>query len=940
MANNTNLLQNIPLEGQVCLDRLDSEIRQFEGYREMNSTVNGDVLVPFHKTEKITDKTLAFDDEGNDYELRQGLLYKNGVKVEPEVNLGGSLVEETFDAGSPIVYADDTRIYCEDWYWKKNSQEVFVKKSYNTTEKCVCANKLFYVSFNKINNIYTLRTVENNSSSKTLNIENIDKLNIFVTKFTESNSSRYLYLQISKVGLFRPDGKKLFENFIYNTDSNEFENDFIYHYPEEEDLLFWERVDNDNLKGQLIEKEITNKNYLVEKITPSKYINKKFYSSMPLNKTEYTYLSAYSENGLTYNNTSVFISDDLVYQILPCSDINDSREKIGEDTVYLNNLSVISKMFNTGYKVYGNDPLNDNINIYWSEIGFNGKIYRDGELIGATTQEVLFYDFYIIDNKFVVYDNTSKKEFFILKNSKNILRNVVKKENIIEEKIFNNLIFGYNGVFDIKNNRKLDFDQILNCCCGGAFLGMVDVEILIGSEYVFNKTKYSKSTNQRQWKLFTSSYNPFFNIDDPFFGVQFNPQLIYGNYITPNSFVKDPLSPSSLGLLYNKLGKSESVFYSDPNNNKGESFTANYKKVILNKNTNTFFNIDIDPPAGFYNLPWPQSSDVGLLLPLSYSSIKNIKKTFTGRDYLFTDNKAFELKFSGTTQFFGYDLLAGIDKVEDVFFLQGQPYCISNDAIFSFTVFNSQLQNISPIVSTYGLKYVANNGIIALFFSKFNRTFYAFNGSNQLILVKEANEIIDVTKSDYNTSTKDIVFLADDEKECRSGVWILKDNMSMFNVSPCDEVTDFKLTTKDLITEKKEIIDGVEKTVYNLFSLFGEETNREPIHFKTCFYGSSENRLSKFDCFYFWLFKEQIDTNGVLKARIETITNLTKQTEEKTFNINKNDFDIDGKMLIKWAPQYQSAVGCSLEVISDFPIYSIQVSVTDQGVNTLSRFNG
>lgn len=70
MANSKNTIQQIPLNGTLNMNTLKTDVKQFEGYNEKNSTVFGGTLSPFYskKTEIApTDDTLTIYNSKGDY---------------------------------------------------------------------------------------------------------------------------------------------------------------------------------------------------------------------------------------------------------------------------------------------------------------------------------------------------------------------------------------------------------------------------------------------------------------------------------------------------------------------------------------------------------------------------------------------------------------------------------------------------------------------------------------------------------------------------------------------------------------------------------------------------------------------------------------------------------------------------------------------------------
>ena len=85
MANTKNTIQNISLTGPLCLNKLKTDVTQFEGYNEKNTTVFGGELVNIrNKTTTITNKETLITGKPNTYVLlnsKDDVFYIRGKKL-------------------------------------------------------------------------------------------------------------------------------------------------------------------------------------------------------------------------------------------------------------------------------------------------------------------------------------------------------------------------------------------------------------------------------------------------------------------------------------------------------------------------------------------------------------------------------------------------------------------------------------------------------------------------------------------------------------------------------------------------------------------------------------------------------------------------------------------------------------------------------------------
>ena len=100
-----------------------------------------------------------------------------------------------------------------------------------------------------------------------------------------------------------------------------------------------------------------------------------------------------------------------------------------------------------------------------------------------------------------------------------------------------------------------------------------------------------------------------------------------------------------------------------------------------------------------------------------------------------------------------------------------------------------------------------------------------------------------------------------------------------------------------------------------------------PIKLKTCFYGLGLNRKALFDCWYIRVFDSKRE-NSYLKLKVNTITDVSRESEEKVFKLSPSDFDNNNIAYIKYQPKYQEAVAMQLELESNVQIYQIDLGVS------------
>jgi hypothetical protein len=220
----------------------------------------------------------------------------------------------------------------------------------------------------------------------------------------------------------------------------------------------------------------------------------------------------------------------------------------------------------------------------------------------------------------------------------------------------------------------------------------------------------------------------------------------------------------------------------------------------------------------------------------------------------------------------------------------------------------------------------------AVFYSKYNKTFYQFTGDNILTKMFEANDINEIKMVGQNPSTLSLWICTD------NGVYVLSDT-DMFKLD--FEAEDIYFNEEKTIIVTDELIEDTHKWVENDISLYdiGDEAEEKPIKLATKYYGLGAELKANMDCWYIRLHNAD-HKNGKLKLKVNTITNTSFETEEKTFDINKNMYDVNNQVYIRYQPKYQTAVAMQLELESDIAIYQISLGVNaTDAVAQQSKFN-
>lgn len=111
-----------------------------------------------------------------------------------------------------------------------------------------------------------------------------------------------------------------------------------------------------------------------------------------------------------------------------------------------------------------------------------------------------------------------------------------------------------------------------------------------------------------------------------------------------------------------------------------------------------------------------------------------------------------------------------------------------------------------------------------------------------------------------------------------------------------------------------------------------------PIILETKLYGDGNSVKSVNDCVYLRLYDEDKEP-GQVKLSCETINEGAVKTVEKVFPVTKEMWDKDsGTIFLRYQPQLQAATGFSVKIVSPFAIATLQISSTPETIQN-SKYN-
>lgn len=307
-------------------------------------------------------------------------------------------------------------------------------------------------------------------------------------------------------------------------------------------------------------------------------------------------------------------------------------------------------------------------------------------------------------------------------------------------------------------------------------------------------------------------------------------------------------------------------------------------------------------------------SSGNVILPVSSNG--KIISGYSNNDLVRENGTSYPLMYWNNSQkIYAYFLLSGIENMTGVFSLQGQQYMVDDNNIYAVSFANGIVQNVQAVCYKKNLQFLGTLPSQAIFWSAFNKTFYSFTGDRLVSKMFEASDIGEIKYVGQNPSSLSLWICTD------KGTYILSDADAYRLNYICEEVV-FIEDSALIITS-----NGDERQVHQI-SLWniGNGGEMVPVKLKTAYFGLGAEQKSVMDCWYIRLFDEN-RVEGEVKVKVNTITDVTRHSEEKTFKINPSDYDENNIVYLRYQPKYQECTAMQLELESNIGIYELAIGV-------------
>ena len=261
-----------------------------------------------------------------------------------------------------------------------------------------------------------------------------------------------------------------------------------------------------------------------------------------------------------------------------------------------------------------------------------------------------------------------------------------------------------------------------------------------------------------------------------------------------------------------------------------------------------------------------------------------------------------------------------LSEISKIFITQGSFYGITDRYIFDLSVVNSQLQINRVVANKLDLVFLGAFPNTALFYSKLDKSIYAFTGDAILTKLKEAYRINEIYSTYCDPSRLTMIIATD------IGTLIFYQNQTF--------LLDYIHTKDEIYYDDNTYIIG--DTFLSLS--YKPDYDIAPITLQTEFYGLGSNIKSVNDCVYIRLAKNGIG-KGYLKITSYCLNEKTVESSTKTIDIIDSMFDkVTNSFFVRYQPQNQSASGFSVKLETTNPIISLSIGHNAEAVQN-ARIN-
>ena len=871
MANSKSNIYTIPLNGSLETNEYKGGIKAFQGFNEKNAFFRNNALTPFFKKTNSFQKSksnVVADENGNIYyaktENYTNWLYKKSINGEEKklLQLGNPIAKETIAENEDIIAICSKNIYLwrdvehynvyvhfENADYLVTSSSHLKIGSFGAIEKLTIKNKEYIAVF-FYNELYVF--TKNPTAFeviKTVTLANSEKsTGLRLTRFDD-----YFMLFYNNEGA----PSSLISEYDYN-------NALYYIKPGDSDGSMSFDSDHKFLVG--VDFVYSHKITFLKEIG-GQATTATFSISSDTGKPIYTLNRIYSPERYTISSGRYYKADRNIYLLTKITATVPSGSyylynelyccgKSYPDNQYRFDLSGESAVYDGGLKIeVGPYSLLIN-NQVLSGISLTSSNKLLTEWFSIDTDFQIYYDYF---NDIIIYKGNDGKIYEISFNNKNKF-----------------ILSYYNGLVLTNGTHKYN-----------AYDTKLDKNISIFSDFN-NRTQFEETV----FYLPETISRDFLSIRKNFIQ-KFMVSAENANYEVMKRYPSILLNPISVYFINSTLGLN--------------LFSTNGEFVYLGSSGS---NLEIQTSDSYEGLTYPIDTTGNILY--SPNMFSKFIPSYINQDMIICDNVGYPLIYSNQRLIFGYYLLSEIEHIEIMFNIQGQPYGIADNKIFSYSYNSGVISGITPIVNIINYEFIGNTTQKAYFWNKVDKSIYVFTGANVLSLFSEAYKINNIISSAFDVTTQTIFIVTADS------VYLLNEQLCEQKISGVEAIYSFEKGFVFLTPNTAHYYSYVAETGFEA----------ESLEIETCFYGAGDNVVSINDTLYLRLYNAN-RTEGVVKINVTTITNEEISTEETSINIKSSDWDNKtNSVYLRYQPKRQRGLGSSFAISSPFAITYMGVGNT------------
>lgn len=890
MANAKNTIQNIPLTGELCLNTLKTDVKAFEGYNEKNSTVFGGELAPVWKKETSYLGKPFFNSKGEVFRVYDGQLYDGDNRVSVDnVYCPSEINTDAPDDAKWYTYTELNGIwgiysvFCQ-LYLKDG--KLYGRLKTNRYEDFEEYQELYAFD----GGIYQADCFNANLSLTQREADNEGYYHcalMFYYNYSYNNSDNSAYVlcfydikvqpqhniivfdtsKVKKVGYASQHCK--FINVINQTNSTPITSiaSFVPALGKTTGA-----VENQRITQFTIEFDGSNEPTITK-------TNETFYYTKPYEVPTESWFQTIDIGSSQITNYSLETREfypSSYYKVYKGSYSNSNNILLES-----NSLAYTGGSSGSNYKILTGHDGNYYIPGIKGNHGNLSETYLDGNLYTVSYSGYLLFEPGTV--RFNEYSSNPNTISFRNKEGKwctvYYKDSVSAKLNIIDNRY---VMLVKGQIYDIETHKMLYTNT-----------GYVDTSIPGIQFDPQNDPPITETTGI----IYASGYNVNYPISKvPFTSLLVNPKIMT-DYPVSNKATK------LYSITTSWLGPAIEPFFSI-----GDSVQSAEYQGTDQEYDGTLYPID---------------TNGNIIYPFIWDS--QIINSYSNNDLIRMGDTAYPLIYWNNNQkMYAYYLLSSLEGIRGAFALQGQRYVFDDNNIYNATFTNGIVESMNAIAYIRNMQYLGTLPTSAVFYSKFNKTFYQFTGDAILSKMFEASDIDEIKMVGQNPSSLSLWISTD------KGIYVMSDT-DMFRLDNDVDSIFFEAS-------KTILVLGETATDISLYDI-GNEATETPIKLQTKFYGLGGELKANYDCWYIRLHNKD-RKSGKLKVKVNTITNNSYETEEKTFTIEPNQYDSNNTIFIRYQPKYQSAVATQLELESDIAIYQLSLGVNNTDtVAQQSKFN-